>query len=154
VRLIDVMPTLLELAGVEIPEHAQGRSLSGVIDGRVVDEAPVLTEHILTWHRAEGEVAWSPHWIERSLRLGNWTLVERHSEALVEHALYDRRSDPGELIDLAQDGAHARTLERLRRRLDALCAASASTAARFSPPETFEVVEQELDVLRALGYAD
>jgi len=44
VSLIDVAPTILELAGVDVPDSFEGRSLVPALEGRRLIEAPVVAE--------------------------------------------------------------------------------------------------------------
>jgi len=44
VSLIDVAPTILELAGVDAPESFEGRSLVAALEGGHIPEAPVVAE--------------------------------------------------------------------------------------------------------------
>ncbi|MEZ5979204.1 MAG: sulfatase [Planctomycetota bacterium] len=41
VQLVDLMPTLLELAGAPVPEHLHGRSLVPALEGRAIEQVPI-----------------------------------------------------------------------------------------------------------------
>lgn len=114
---VDIAPTLLDLAGVAIPEEMQGRSLVPWLDGaRVPWREQVFTEHL-----------WNHDRIPRTegLRTRDWKYI-RYLDHPDYEELYDLRSDPREESNLAQSAAHAQRLEELRRR----CALAARQAAR------------------------
>ena len=133
VETVDLMPTLLELAGVPLPPGLEGRSLAETVRrGAAPGPRPGL--------------AHSPFWGEqRALVEGDLHLVLTLDRARIE--LYDHRADPLEQVDLA--GARPREAERLVRAMRARVAAlpGRSVASNVSglPPE----VEA---TLRALGY--
>jgi arylsulfatase A-like enzyme len=102
----DLMPTLLELAGVKAPDGLDGVSLAGLWTGRG-RPAP----RVLAWH--------FPHYTNQgsrpagAIREGNWKLVEHYEDGRVE--LFDLARDPGEADDRsAREAARA---EDLRRKL-------------------------------------
>lgn len=102
VELCDVMPTLLDLAGLEVPDSVDGHSVRPLVDGRATtDWRDVLHgEHIL---------------FGQSLQ---WITDDRHkyvwfSGTGVEH-LFDLIADPGEEHNLAASADHAAVLARLR----------------------------------------
>jgi arylsulfatase len=91
-HLIDVMPTLVEVAGAVYPRNfnghdivpAQGRSFAAAFSGRALHrESPLFWEH-------EGN---------RAIRDGNWKLVSRYHEAW---ELYDLTLDRSEQDNLAE----------------------------------------------------
>jgi len=97
VRLLDIAPTILEMAGVSETAGAapmQGRSVSPAFSGSLsggTAEQVYLTE--CTWMR------------KRGLRTADWKLIvardhpDIHGRPPVE--LYDLRHDPGEQVNLA-----------------------------------------------------
>ena len=103
VSTIDICPTLCELAGVSMAEVApwtSGESLVGLGQGRL-RKSPVAMEYA-------AEASISPM---IALRAGRWKYTNC---ALVPEQLFDLQADPHELTDLAEDPAHADTLERFR----------------------------------------
>ena len=133
-RILDVMPTILDLAGVAIPKAVQGRSLVRDVPGKRVD-APVLSE---TWYPRH-HFGWSEL---VAIRDGRYKFV-----AAPRRELYDLEADPGETHDLAASNpARADALERaLREQLSGMSAQPPSA----SPRPVDSDVEQRL---RALGY--
>jgi len=107
VRLIDVMPTLLELAGVAVSTQAraqlEGVSLAPLLDGKPLSlDAYSETDFLL---RAS----------KRSLRTSEgWKLILDMQNLSGE--LFDLRADPGEKTDLSEREP-ARTLDLTQRLL-------------------------------------
>ncbi len=93
VELIDIAPTLMECAGLEVPERMQGRSLAWVCRGEA-DPARfrdfVYSEYYNSWthHDAYGSM----------LRTEHEKIVVYHGTDQGE--LYDLRSDPDEFNNL------------------------------------------------------
>jgi choline-sulfatase len=132
-RLIDVLPTLVDYAGLPSRKELEGRSLRPAADGRQMREAPSYAESLYS----ELELGWAPLY---SWRVGGFKLIEAPRPEL-----YDLKTDPSELTNLAnEDTARVAQLRRgLEVALRQEAAPGASTAA--SDPET-------LERLRSLGY--
>ena len=92
VSSLDVMPTLLDLAGTPTrPLDLDGISLkSRMLDGEPLPNRALYWEHV----PKEGEA-------QASVRRGDWKLVVTGEQ----RSLYDLSSDPGEEHDLAADEA-------------------------------------------------
>ncbi len=136
-RHVDVLPTLLELLGMDGGDEIQGESLVPLMDGRQDQrgEVPVLAEASLMAVKTVRQ---------RSLALGDWKLIE-HLIPEAPPELYDLRRDPGEQHDLMAVEPHE--AQRLRVRLADLLE---------SLPEAEGAVttlsEEEIRKLRSLGY--
>ena len=104
---LDVAPTLLDLAGVEIPPAVQGRSLGPLLAG---EDGPwreqVFTEHLWDFDRIPRT---------EGLRTRDWKYI-RYLDHPEYEELYDLRDDPREEKNLARDEGHARFLLELRER--------------------------------------
>ncbi len=106
VELLDVYPTLAELAGLGLPEGVEGRSL-----------VPLLEDP-----DAQGKgVAFSfrgctPPRLGRSVRTGRYRFTEWPDGS---RELYDVARDPDELANLAADPGRAALVGALKRLLDA-----------------------------------
>ena len=104
VELLDIYPTLSELAGLPIPAELQGTSL-----------VPVLKDHQM--QVKEGAIAFNKGY---SLRVADWHYM-RYTDGTEE--LYDMNNDPDEFTNLASRVDHAPVIKKmnaaLRRRLDA-----------------------------------
>lgn len=105
---IDVAPTLLDLAGVPIPERVQGRSLVPWLGAEPADwRTDWFYEHDL--HPGFGYIP-----VIEGVRERDWKYIH-YTDAQTE-SLYDLRSDPDEREDLAREPGRAGELERLRVR--------------------------------------
>lgn len=137
VRGIDLMPTVLDLVGVPIPEAVQGESLVPLADGSVDD--------LGLWAYSESlyprnHYGWSPL---RSLRNGLLHFISAPRPELFEVA-----SDPGETTDLAPSRpGQVRQLERLLARITDEFSAEERSGAE---PQTLD--EETRARLAALGY--
>jgi arylsulfatase A-like enzyme len=102
VRLVDVLPTVLDLVGLPAPEHLEGRTLVPLLQGG--EEAP---RFVFAQNRETGSDA---------LAVNGWKLVAERWKDL----LFDLARDPAERRPLAggdavRESLHA-TLEQLRER--------------------------------------
>src|SRR5262249_46774556 len=134
VRMVDVMPTILQVLGIDVPRAVQGQSLLPVIRGGRLD----LVSTSETWYPRH-HYGWSEL---TSIHDGRY-----HFIAAPRRELYDLQIDPADLHDLAADNAaRADALERaLRTFVSRTAAAREPSAPRPVDPD----VEERL---RSLGY--
>jgi len=98
---VDVMPTLLELAGVPVPDTCQGRDL---LDRTAEDD-----------QQCDSVITFSEVGPAYRLRTRNWAYVHRPGGQ--HDQLYDLTEDPHELSNLAGDQSFAELKRALRARL-------------------------------------
>ena len=120
---IDLAPTLLDFAGVEVPRTMQGRSLTPLVRGEAPEwRTDWFYEHLFA-HQSipRSEAVRGERWkyfnyIDMPAPTG------ADGKALGEswEELYDLEHDPNELVDLARDPAHAVRLDAMRTRWKAL----------------------------------
>jgi arylsulfatase len=104
VELRDVMPTLLDCAGLPIPESVEGKSFLSITRGeRGVWRNCLHGEHVVRKQ--------SMHWIRSQRTKYIW-----FSGSGTEQ-LFDLSKDPNELHDLAEDSSYTTALEDSRRAL-------------------------------------
>lgn len=141
VRSVDLMPTVLELAGVDASQLLlQGRSLVPLMKG-AADEPRIAFSHARRVDEQQPP--------QFSVRDERWRLIVEPASG--RKWLYDRTQDPGELADVAAQ--HPAQLARL----EALLAQQAQQDAWLretirSTPQTLSIDEKTLRELRALGY--
>jgi arylsulfatase A-like enzyme len=104
VELRDVMPTLLDLAGLPIPDCVEGQSMLPLARG----EGAPWRAHLHGEHTVLGM---SLQWVTD----GRWKYVWFSGDG--REQLFDLQSDPQERHDLAAAGGHAAELGRWRQAL-------------------------------------
>jgi choline-sulfatase len=107
VSLLDLAPTLCELAGAPALPDTDGLSLATTFAGgsRPDPQRPIpatLTDRTRGW--------------SAMIRKNHYKLVEHHGYPTTQ--LFDLADDPGEQHDLGAEPAHAETVRELRRHLD------------------------------------
>lgn len=110
---LDFAPTLLDLAGVDVPTAMQGKSLVGLALGHKPEWRKDFLYEYFDWPGTE-EVR--PH---RGIRTERYKYIHYFLEPQ-EYELYDLKNDPGELNNLQGDTAHATLRRQLAARLQEL----------------------------------
>jgi choline-sulfatase len=108
VSLVDLYPTFLEIAGIELPKplFTNGRSLGPLLKGK-----PDEFEGGDIFCEFEGE-GWNHP--RAFLRKGNFKFVYNHT---ADCRLYDLQTDPQEMNDLGGKRGNRGILNRIRREL-------------------------------------
>jgi len=103
---VDIAPTILELAHLEVPQQMQGRSLLPLLKGK---KPKWRTEFFYEHPFVHKTIARS-----EALRTQRWKYA-RYIDYNYEE-LYDLKNDPTETINLAKDEKYRETLTSLRKR--------------------------------------
>lgn len=127
VELIDLPPTILEYADVDVPDSYEGVSLRTVIDG---------TENEKQYAICDGEDTYS-------YRDDHWKLIERPDDV----ELYDIRTDPDEQENVSQD--HPDVVEELSGIVDSYRQKAAKTDEQL---DSVAIDGEVQDRLEQLGY--
>jgi arylsulfatase A-like enzyme len=137
VGLVDVMPTVLDLAGIRGPANLRGMSLKSALDGGVVERRDLYFESLAG--------ALNYGWAElKGVRYGDWKLIDSDKPEL-----FDLNEDPGEHENLA--GLEGDRLQELREALGRVAEPleAATTAEVAHDP----VLDAETEAfLASLGY--
>jgi arylsulfatase A-like enzyme/Flp pilus assembly protein TadD len=106
VSLLDLMPTVLDILGIEPPPEVQGRSLRPLLfaDPEQWTEKPVLMETRSPWH----QLGWSPSF---AIRDRSYKLIRAPRPEL-----YDLAADAGEIDNIYQQ--HPEQVAALERALE------------------------------------
>ena len=132
VRLVDVAPTVLEIAGIPVPSQMQGQSLLRAAKGG--GDQPVYSRSDFS-QRAFG---WSPL---ESWRAGKYLYIRAPKPEL-----YDTTADPGATHNLAQSSKG--TLDTLASQLDGFDRRFSGEGSKGSS----ELSSAEMQKLASLGY--
>jgi arylsulfatase A-like enzyme len=168
VSMIDMLPTVLDLAGLPMPEVLQGQSLAPLLLGEEGwEQRPVIFEQLqndsetgeFTGHievmdgrwgasleiypeRAPGEAEVRP--------AGWWRAARPHRPEVPRLLLYDLWNDPYTLHSVNEE--HPDLVEKYTKFLEAQWEAHLVLAQRFTPSEDSVLTPEQLETLRSLGY--
>jgi arylsulfatase A-like enzyme len=141
VRNVDVAPTLLELAGVPVPEAFEGRSLLSRIEGAEADGDRVT-------YAGLGLPLYPDASVQVSLQDGGWTYARSvEPDPNPQELLFDRSLDPAENVNLIE--REPATAARLRKEMDDYLAGEASEDALATDVRIDPGIAERL---RAMGY--
>jgi arylsulfatase A-like enzyme len=147
VRNVDIVPTILDLVGLPLPEGSPGHSLVPLIEaaGRgqpITDAPPPAFAHLdLAW----GQTEHPPNPIV-SVKTPDWKLIHALNGTDPEQ-LYDEKKDPKNLRNVAtQEAAPLAVLKPL------ISQYLATPPASWGTPDQVQIESQQLEQLKALGY--
>lgn len=101
--LLDLLPTVCDLAGVQAPSGVDGKSLAPILRG----SSQGVRDAVFLAYRD----------VQRSIHVGDWKLI-RYPQ-INRSQLFNLKDDPAETRDLAADREHAGKLDELMKRLGA-----------------------------------
>jgi arylsulfatase A-like enzyme len=157
VQTIDVMPTLLDLSGIEPPPAIQGQSLVPLLhvtgDAREArwQRRPAITQKAIT--AADGGAAPPPNDTESfAITDGQWKLVHHtvRPRGGPEFELYDFAKDPLNLTDVA--AAHPEVIARLSKALDGWKHMAQAAKLKPDAEAARDLSPEQLQRLKSLGY--
>ena len=102
VELLDIYPTLAELAGLKPPPGLMGKSLK-----------PLLDNPTAPWDKPAFTQVWRGTYAGYSVRTERYRYMQ-WDEGKKGEQLYDYQTDPGELHNLAAEPAHADLMAQMR----------------------------------------
>ncbi|MFW6164449.1 MAG: sulfatase-like hydrolase/transferase [Planctomycetota bacterium] len=112
----DISPTLVDLAGLPVPDGVHGRSLLPLLGGE-----KVAWRDSILYEAPEPELG---SWPLAAVRTARWKYIQTYAikdpSRLVFEELYDLGADPREMTNLAGQAAHAAVQAQLREELGRL----------------------------------
>jgi choline-sulfatase len=136
VRILDIMPTVLDLLGIDKPESFAGESLLPLIRGESGENRGAFAESLLYGPR---KLAW---------RDAKYKYIY-HGEG-DGGELYDWTEDPAEQTDLSE--AYPEVAQQLRHELLDFATELGIRARTMSEPPVIDMSPEQVDKLRSLGY--
>ncbi len=156
VQTVDVMPTLLDLAGIESPPGIDGRSLAPLfVAGRTGEWPRAPRPAVSVKHRLENQLGPPPRDVQAyAMVLDGWKLVETRGEpgSAPRYQLFRHPQDAVNREDFA--AREPAVVERLAKVLDGWRSRQASRALASGPDLAARLSGEELARLRALGYVE
>jgi arylsulfatase A-like enzyme len=155
VQNIDIMPTILELAGIQGPTNMQGRSLVALLNGSGVatwQERPAITQAMVDSDPPAG----SPGTNQAKPHFGiidhGWKLVRKEIDPEVQQELFEHPIDYLNLTNVFKSTGSVARVKALDETLEAW--KTRARAAQLPSDETMtqQLSSEELRRLRALGY--
>jgi len=139
----DFAPTLLQLAGADVPEFMPGRSLLPILEGQSPDDWRTATYYRYWMHMAHHD---NP--AHYGIRTGEFKLIffyglpldapgAKQQPTPAGWELYDLRRDPHEMVNVYHDPRYAEHVRRLKSQLLALKQEIGDTDERY--PELMKV---------------
>jgi arylsulfatase len=123
VQLNDLIPTLAELAGVQMDAKIDGRSFAGILTGNAKKHRDYVIAETFKWNGEEsGKGEYTPltsfdpltDSVNISIRTESWKYIFRYRDI---EELYQVTTDPYENTNLALNPAYAESLQHMRQLL-------------------------------------
>jgi arylsulfatase A-like enzyme len=154
VQLIDVMPTVLDLMDVKIPDVVEGQSLAPFVKGQPFQRrGPVMTSRFADPEAKKEGVVPENRIDAVALLDANWKLIyrEKGKEAGVSKVdLYDRRTDRTETTNIATQ--HPQEVDRMMTEIGKWMDAQKQIRSFLGRGAKAAMDKQTLEQLRSLGY--
>ena len=122
---VDYAPTILDYAGIPVPNDVDGRSLRPLFEGRQAGwREDFLYEYYAypDWHYVRPN---------KGVRTRKWKYIHYYDFPRHEYELYDLENDPDEERNLIDDPVYKPVVEKLRKRLVELRVESGDPDLKF-----------------------
>lgn len=130
---VDLMPTLLDLCGLDLPEEMHGESYLSVLDGKSDTHRDTIWFQVFT--QDDGAPGEFTPYAQRGIRNRDWLYV-RHKNRRV--MLFDQRADPHEQSNLVEYEQYSGLMDEFDERIASHMQATGDDwdmAAKFPPPD-------------------
>lgn len=130
---VDMMPTLLELCGIDLPEEMDGQSYLPVLDGKSTHARDAIWFQVFT-QTGGNPIEYAPY-AQRGIRIKEWLYVRHHDERVM---LYNEQEDYHEQTNLVEKPEYKSLMDGFDQQIEAHMAASGDDwemAADFPPPD-------------------
>jgi arylsulfatase A-like enzyme len=144
VSLLDLPPTLLDAAGLPIPEQMQGRSVLPLLRGE--REGWPEEVFIQISESQIGRALRTPRWKYSVVAPGQNGNSAPGADRYVEEYLYDLHADPHELQNLVHVAAYAAVKTSLRARLIERMVAAGESAPVVEPAQEEPRMQRHLSI--------
>ena len=145
---VDMMATLFDLIGIDMPEGRDSQSYLPVLDGKAAEHRDAI------WYQVFTQIGGNPGEFapfgERGIRTKDWLYMRRKDHRAL---LFDERADPDEQNNLVDDPAYAELMDRFDAELAAHMKANGDDwdmAADFPPPDWVTHAEAKEHLERVL----
>ncbi len=150
VSMMNIVPTVLEITGAEVPQALQGKSLASFLRGEDMERGPVVLDEVYAF--PDGIMS---GWLE--IIDGRWG-ASRHSPvfhaedpiASTEVRICDLLLDPECVVDVAD--LHPDMVDKYAAALQRHWDTQGILAAGFTASDNAELSPEQIEALRALGY--
>lgn len=150
VSLVDLPPTLLDAAGLPVPDTLPGRSLLELVHRR--QSGPWPDDVFIQISESQtGRAIRTRRWKFGVVAPENVSPRSAGSDTYREYALYDLYADPYELTNLIHTEAHAELCRELTRRLLTHMAAVGEPPATITPAEKHPSGQRRVDPSEVLA---
>ena len=103
VELIDIYPTLMDLTGIESPDHVVGKSLNPVFENRNIK---IRNSALTRWRNGY------------SIKTENFRITKWGNSGELGYELYDHSNDKEELNNLVNDPNYSKLLDSMKIEID------------------------------------
>ena len=139
---VDMMPTILDLCGLPLPEEMDGQSYLPVLDGQTNEARDAIWYQVFTQKGGNpGEFA---PYAQRGIRTRDWLYVRHKNERVM---LYDQKADYHEQNNLVNDPSQTALMDEFDNRMAAHMASTGDDwdmAADFPPPDFLTHAEAKI----------
>jgi arylsulfatase A-like enzyme len=154
VTLLDILPTVLEATGREVPGRLQGISLLPFLRGPAAGASRALpASRDLFAELGPLGLEWEMPFHRKAVSSGSQKLIVTYAkEGGVTKELYDLAADPRERCNVYAERQADPAVRRLEERLGQFIRQGVDYRAANASEEGFEANEELLEQLRSLGY--